>query len=105
MKLIIASKYISGYTLQVCYHLINNNIQYFLGLIERLDDDEKSSIWKQIKDLIVLHLRTKKRGYKGYDICDPMVDLVIFDVPKELLALGLLGDKNSSLKEVSQKDQ
>lgn len=69
--------------------IINDSASGILKLFDDLAEGDEPPCWERIRKFISDNRRTKKRYFKGVEGDDPVVDLIIFDVPEGLPVPGL----------------
>ena len=71
-------------------HIISNGPDVILGQFKKLADDQVLEAWEKIYEFLKSHRGNKKREQHGIADGLLLMDLVIFEVPKNLPVLGIL---------------
>ena len=70
--------------------VVNSGPNDILGAFEKLPKGAQPDAWLQITEFIRSNEGSKRRDQHGQNDRSPLVDLVIFDVPENLLVLGII---------------
>ena len=69
---------------------MNSGPDDILGEFEKLPKGEQPKAWLKIFEFIQSHQGSKRRDQHGQYDRSPLMDLVIFDVPENLLVHGIV---------------